>query len=193
MLRPVSRSVSIRPSGSNAAYAAVHRSTVEMQVGQSHHAIGRSAYAWTRVQPAWTAMNPMASARSDAPDEPAGRVGEDHQREQRVEPAVHHGRQERDDRDVRAREVADEPREPGEDRERPDPVSRAAVRDDQAGRDHRPADGDVGEEQRRTPLGGPGELVGSERPEDERDERRWPQGRSARRGTLMSVSAPGGT
>ena len=133
-------------------------------------------------------MNPMASARSDAPDEPAGRVGEDHQREQRVEPAVHHGRQVRDDRDVRAREVADEPREPGEDRERPDPVSRAAVRDDQAGRDHRPADGDVGEEQRRTPLGGPGELVGSERPEDERDETDGPKDDPAARHAHVGVS-----
>ena len=64
MLRPVRSRVSIRAIVFSAASAANQPSTVEMHVGQSHHAIGRAPYASAMVKPAWTTTKPIASARS---------------------------------------------------------------------------------------------------------------------------------
>ena len=75
-----------------------------------------------------------------------------------------------DDRRRRGRQVAGEPDEARRHGERADAVARPAVADDQAGRDHRPADREVREDEGGAALRGQGQLVGRERPGDEGNE-----------------------
>ena len=64
----------------------------------------------------------------DRSEEAPGRVGQDDDREERVEPAVEDLGEVRDDRDVRGREVAREPDEARQDRQRADAGCRVAGR-----------------------------------------------------------------
>ena len=104
----------------------------------------------------------------DPARDPARRVGQDDQREK--DRTSREDRQIGDHRHIGVREVADEPREAREDRQRSDPVARSAIRDDQPGGDHRPADGDVGQKQGRAAFRRTGELVRRERSEEEREQ-----------------------
>ena len=88
MLSAVRAAVSSRPSGSSVCCAAMYESTVPMHVGQSHHAIGRCGVCLGERPRALDDDEPERQPAIDRSEEAPGRVGQDDDREERVEPAV---------------------------------------------------------------------------------------------------------